>query len=402
MRLNKITASQVELPIGRAEHFVWDDDIPGFGVRLRAGGSRKWVFQYRVGRKQRKLTFGDVSAITAQDARARAAVLHAETKLGRDPAGQKFENRVRAIETFDRALVPYLAHKKAALRPRSYKGVERHLENHCKPLHGLQLASINQRNVAALLAGLAVSSGPTAANHTRASLSSFFAWAMKEGLIEANPIIATNRAVVNGPRDRILENSELTEIWSALPDNGYGDIVRLLAFTGCRREEIGGLRWSEVDLDRALITLPAERAKNGKQHEIPLAAAALAILQKRKASTGTREYVFGRGADGYRGWSHAKDLLDQRLAATGIPSWTLHDLRRTLSTRMHDDLGTSPHIVEAILNHVSGHKAGVAGTYNYARYIKEKTAALTRWADHLLAIVEGRLATETVVVPLRA
>src|SRR5262249_38245565 len=151
------------------------------------------------------------------------------------------------------------------------------------------------------------------------------------GLLATNPIVATNRAVANGPRDRQFDNSELAQIWSALPDNGYGDIVRLLAFTGCRREEIGGLRWSEGDRDRALITLPAERTKNGKSHEIPLAAAALAILRKRKASTGAREYVFGRGAEGYRGWSHAKDLLDQRLAAAGnvLASWTLHDLRRT-------------------------------------------------------------------------
>jgi len=178
--------------------------------------------------------------------------------------------------------------------------------------------------------------------------------------------------------------------------------VKLLALTGCRREEIGGLRWAEVDLDRSLITLPPERTKNGKEHEIPLSSAGLEILRGRKLSAGAREYVFGRAAGGFRAWSHSKRLLDQQLAANGkaFSGWTLHDLRRTLSTRMHD-LGVAPHIVEACLNHQSGHKAGVAGVYNRARYTREKATALARWETYLLAVVEGRPVSDTVV-PLRA
>jgi integrase len=398
MKLNKITAARVEVPAGRSEVIVFDDDIPGFGVRVREGGSRNWIFQYRVGHKQRRISFGSASTVTAQEARTRAIVLHARVKLGEDPAGQKIENQVRASETFDRVLRSYLAYKKSALRPRSYEGVERHLEIHAKRLHGLQMAAVDRRDVAALLTELAASSGPTAANHVRASLSAFFAWAIKEGLAETNPTIATNRAIANGPRDRVLDDGELREIWQALPDNGYGSIVKLLVLTGCRREEIGGLRWREVDLDRALITLPAERTKNGKEHEVPLSPAALAVLKERKATAGIREYVFGRGADGFQGWSNSKDLLDKHLAATGkeLRNWRLHDLRRLLSTRMHE-LGIAPHIVEAVLNHTSGHKAGVAGVYNHARYTREKATALTRWADYVLAVIEGRPVTDTVV-----
>jgi Arm DNA-binding domain len=222
MKLNKITAARVEVPAGRSEVIVFDDDIPGFGVRVREGGSRNWIFQYRVGHKQRRISFGSASTVTAQEARTRAIVLHARVKLGEDPAGQKIENQVRASETFDRVLRSYLAYKKSALRPRSYEGVERHLEIHAKRLHGLQMAAVDRRDVAALLTELAASSGPTAANHVRASLSAFFAWAIKEGLAETNPTIATNRAIANGPRDRVLDDGELREIWQALPDNGYG------------------------------------------------------------------------------------------------------------------------------------------------------------------------------------
>ena len=261
---------------------------------------------------------------------------------------------------------------------------------HAKRLHGLQLNAIDRRTVAALLAELATNNGPNLANHVRASLSSFFSWAMSQGLADANPIVGTSLAVTKGDRDRVLSDIELRLIWNALGIDPYGDIVRLLALTGQRRDEIGALRWSEVNFDKALISLPPERTKNSRLHDIPLSPAALSILKARPRVAGG-EYVFTNGADGYRGWSNKKVALDARIAGNGaIAPWRLHDLRRTVSTRMHGDLQIAPHIVEAVLNHVSGHRAGVAGVYNRALYAKEKAVALTRWAEHLLAIVEGR------------
>jgi integrase len=390
MKLTKANVSKIALPPGKSEVIVFDDDVPGWGLRIRAGGSATWIFQYRQGSKQRRLTLGSATAITAQNARERASQLHASVKLGEDPAGQKIESRARAVETFGSVLQPYLVHKKAGLKPRTYEEVERHLLMHAKRLHGLLLTTTDRRTAAALLTDLAANNGPNLANSVRASLSAFFSWAMREGLAEANPVIGTNRAATNGARDRVLSDSELRSIWAALGDNDYGNIVRLLALTGQRRDEIGGLRWHEVNLDKAVISLPAERTKNSRPHDIPLSPAALSILKHQTRFAG--ECVFGSGADGYRGWSNNKVMLDARIAGNGaIAAWRLHDLRRTVSTRMHDDLAIPPHIVEAVLNHVSGHRAGVAGTYNRATYSKEKAVALTRWAKHLLAIV-GRAA----------
>jgi integrase len=390
MKLTKANVSKIALPPGKSEVIVFDDDVPGWGLRIRAGGSATWIFQYRQGSKQRRLTLGSATAITAQNARERASQLHASVKLGEDPAGQKIESRARAVETFGSVLQPYLVHKKAGLKPRTYEEVERHLLMHAKRLHGLLLTTTDRRTAAALLTDLAANNGPNLANSVRASLSAFFSWAMREGLAEANPVIGTNRAATNGARDRVLSDSELRSIWAALGDNDYGNIVRLLALTGQRRDEIGGLRWHEVNLDKAVISLPADRTKNSRPHDIPLSPAALSILKHQTRFAGA--CVFGSGADGYRGWSNNKTMLDARIAGNGaIAPWRLHDLRRTVSTRMHDDLGIPPHIVEAVLNHVSGHRAGVAGTYNRATYSKEKAVALTRWAKHLLAIV-GRAA----------
>src|SRR5262249_21159035 len=154
-------------------------------------------------------------------------------------------------------------------------------------------------------------------------------------------------------------DDELRSIWNALGNDPYGDIVRLLALTGQRRLEIGHLNWKEVDLGKGVISLPAERTKNSRPHDIPLSDPALAILKPRPRLAGS-EHVFTSGPNDFPGWSNHKLALDTRIASKGaISPWRLHDLRRTVSTRMHDELGILPHIVEAVLNHVSGHRSGV-------------------------------------------
>jgi integrase len=382
MKLNKTTAAVVKVPKGRTDFIVWDGEVPGFGLRARVGGSRTWIFRYRIGRKQRVMSFGAAPTMTAQQARERAVKLHAQVRLGLDPAAGKIESQARATEIFEYALKIFLARQKERLKPRSYLEVERHLTVHAQPLHALQLTRIDRRTIAIRLAEITTGSGPAAANRVRASLSALFAWALREGLVESNPVVNTNKATEGGSRTRVLSKGELRSIWNVLGDDDFADIVRLLALTAQRRDEIGSLRWDEVDLEQALISLPPERTKNRRPHDIPLSPPAIAILKNRPR---VREHVFGKRA-GYQGWSRSKDLLDQRLS---IADWRLHDLRRTMSTVMHDELGIAPHIVEAVLNHV-GHRSGVSGVYNRALYTKEKANAVGRWADYLIAAVEER------------
>jgi integrase len=400
MKLTKTNIAGIEVPPGKTETIVFDDDVSGFGLRVRAGGSRNWIFQYRLGGKQRRISFGSATTLSAQQAREKAATLDAQVKLGHDPAGQKIEARARAAETLGQVLQPYLLHKKASLRPRTYVEAERHLLTNAKRLHGLQVASIDRRTIATLLAEIAANNGATAANRVRADLSAFFSWAMREGIAGNNRVVGTNKAVESGARDRVLSDVELAAIWNALGDDDYSDIMRLLALSGQRRTEIGGLRWQEIDLDKAMISLPAQRTKNHKPHDIPLSPAALAILKER-ANNRRGDYVFGRGEGGYQDWSKSKNALDQRLG-NAVANWRLHDFRRTLSTGMHDELGIAPHIVEAVLNHVSGHRAGVAGTYNRALYSKEKAIALARWAEHLTAITAITGGASGKIVTIRA
>ena len=163
--------------------------------------------------------------------------------------------------------------------------------------------------------------------------------------------------------------------------------------TGQRRSEIGDLQWPEVDLAKRQVELPGTRTKNGRPHLVPLSDAACAILADTHRREG-RDFVFGSGA-GLSGWSKSKADLDRRItaeakAASTITPWTLHDLRRTFVTHVSEHGIASPHVVEAIVNHISGAKAGVAGVYNRATYLSEKRRALDLWGAHLAELLEGR------------
>jgi integrase len=290
------------------------------------------------------------------------------------------------------AILPaYLGYQRGHLRPRSYVECERHLLKNCKPLLGLLLSKIDRRTVAARISDIANTSGAVSANRARAALSAFFSWTMREGLLDNNPVIGTNRQKETS-RSRVLSDDELKIILSACGPDDFGTIIRLLMATGQRANEIGALRWSEVLDDQ--IVLPPSRTKNNRLHTIPLARQVRAILDSRKRDG---EFVFGRRQGRpFGGWSLSKTILDQRIKAMGHklePSWVIHDLRRTMATRMAET-GTAPHIVEAVLNHVSGQ--GIARVYNRASYGPEKRIALQRWSDHLESLVSGKRPAKVV------
>jgi len=382
--LGKITKSSVEkLPPGG--EWLWDSIVKGFGARRQTDGVFYYM-RYRVNGRQHIKSLGrHGSPLTPDTGRNAAKAKLGIVATGTDPFAE--QPKLLAAETFGREVTRYLERKRAVMKPRAFLEVERHLSNHAKPLHRLRLGEIDRRTIAALLAEIEDTSGPVARNRVRSSLSAFFAWAVREGFIDANPVAGTGKAEENGPRERVLTETELQEVWRALPQDQFGDIVKLLILTGQRREEIGWLQWDEVDLDRRLIALPPERTKNKRLHELPLSTQARAILKQQSKRKG-RDYVFGLGNGGFSGWSDCKARLDDAILdrrgrkAKAMPDWRLHDLRHTCATGMAE-LGVQPHIIEAVLNHVSGHKAGVAGIYNRAKYADEMRMALTKWADYI-------------------
>jgi integrase len=321
---------------------------------------------------------------TPDTARAKALELLGTLSSGTDPFGQSLSS-----ETFGAEIERYLVRKKGSLKPRSFIEDQRYLRKHSASLHKLRLTDIDRRTIAVLLGQIETASGPTARNRARSSLSSFFSWAIQEGLTETNPVQGTGRADAGASRDRVLTTDELRKLWRSLGDDRFSNIIRLLLLTGCRRTEIGKLQWSEVDLTARVIVLPAHRVKNGREFTLPLSAQALVILE-RLPRRNSSDFIFAER--GFNDWDRCKQDLDQR---AGIAPWRLHDLRRTCATQL-GELGVQPHHIEAILNHYSksavlalpGHRSGVAGTYNRAKYTDEMRSALqlyANWLDQITA-----------------
>jgi integrase len=375
--LGKISKQVVErLPL---ETLLWDTTLIGFGVR-RQRKAPFYLVRYRIAGRQRFLSIGrHGSPWTPDTARREAKRLLGVVAGGTDPALAKAEARQQWGETLEAEVRHYLERKRSIMKPRAYVETSRHLLRHAKPLHHLPVTKIDRRMVAQRLAEIETGSGAVTRNRVRSSLSAFFTWAIREGLLETNPVAGTGKGDEGGSRERALTETELATVWQALAQDDFGDIVRLLILTGQRREEIRALRRSEIDWDRGLICLPPERTKNRRLHELPMSPQVRAILQ---AQPHRGDFVFG--LNGFSGaWSRCKARLDAR---AGIAPFRIHDLRRTAATMMADKLGVLPHIIEAILNHVSGHKGGVAGVYNRARYENEMRVALERWAEHVTAL----------------
>src|SRR5262249_14546485 len=255
MKLTKDTVTALTLPGGKVDHFEWDNALPGFAVRLR-GNAKTWVVQYRLGAQQRRESLGDVRRITLEDARKIARQRFAQVELGVDPAAERAQARATAL-TFAVVSARYLEAKKDVMRPNTYRAAERYFRVHWKSLHNRHIegvAKIGRAEVAARLQELIKQHGRTSAARARDYLSAMYSWAMKEGLCESNPVLATNDPTAGRlPRDRVLSDQEIRIIWNACQDDSFSRIVKLLLWTGCRREEIGALKWDEINFDTGVL-----------------------------------------------------------------------------------------------------------------------------------------------------
>ena len=390
MRLTAQEIARYQPPAGR-DHIVFDSELAGFGLRYR-NGRKTWVFQYAFGSGERRvnarMTLGEYPALSPTKARHTAEDLYAKVRLGQHPAADKRINRDEHRNTFGRLVSGYLEFQKNEVRAATYVGAELYLNRYASALHGLPATVVDRKKIADLLETVGKNNGAVSANRARAALSAMFSWAMRRGLHDSNPVIGTEKRKERS-RDRTLKDDELSRIWNALGANDYDDILRLLLLTGQRAGEIGGLRWSEIDFDEGLISLPAHGTKNGHPHSFPMSKPVRDIL---KAQPESREFVFGRGKGGFSGWNGlTKRELDKRIARAGqpLPHWTLHDLRRTFATGLQR-LGVRLEVTEAILNHVGGSRAGVTGIYQRHDWATEKRQALDAWAAHVLDLVSGK------------
>jgi integrase len=401
MKLTQRAIGALVCPPDRRDRLVFDDAQKGLVVRVTATGSKTFLCQYTSGGQKRRVPLGNCAAVSLAAAREAAQGIMGEVAKGLDPAAvRKTEATAAKARAVRGALTLtvlienwrdlHLAGKRERYRDEAVRALRIAFADHL----GLPAADLDRGAVVRVLDRMARQGKEAMASRTAAYGRACFSWAMKRGTLEKNPFTALPLART-GARDRVLTDDELVAVWKAALGMGgsFGAIVRMLILTGQRREEVGGMAWDELAPDLSAWIIPADRAKNGAVHVVPLSALARNLIPEFRQG----DLVFP-GRDGaFNGWSASKERLD---AASGVKGWRLHDLRRTLATGLQR-LGVRLEVTEAVLNHISGSRAGIIGVYQRHDWAAEKRAALDAWGAHVMALVEGSKAGGTVIA-LRA
>jgi integrase len=394
MKFTQRRIEALECRAGKKDILVFDDEQVGLGVRVTMGGGKSFLAQYRQAGEKRRVPLGSCSAVSLADARTAARAIMGEVARGADPAAERKEAKQKAKAdalTLEDLIGQWDKLHLAGKRPKYAAAATSSLRRaFAKQLYD-PAAKLGRDAVVRILDGLAKDDKAAMASATARYGSALFGWANRRGSLSANPFerVPTSPAV---RRDRVLSDGEIRLIWAETEEPGtFNAIVRALLLTGQRREEVTSLTWAEIDEAMSGWTLPGARTKNGKPHLVPLSEQMRALLRAQPRREGT-ELAFPGETGVFSGWSKSKARLDGR---SGVNGWTLHDLRRTVATGLQK-LGVRLEVTEAILNHVSGSRAGIVGVYQHHDWAEEKRAALAAWGAQLAAIVEGRTAPDNV------
>ena len=403
MASGKITKRTVDALIAsRSEGFLWDDGIRGFGAKLTKGGAVSYILQFRMGGREartRRYTIGSHgSPWTPVTAREEAQRLFLLIGQGVDPVEVEKQRRREAV---DLAFSNYADRFERSCVGKGWRVlVARSFRIHVKPvLRDKPLPQITRSDVVAVFDRMPEHQSANRRN-VFAVLRRMFRWAVSRGDIDRSPMEGMETPPAVKARDRWLSDQELAQIWKNAPDThpSLGPIVRLLVVTGQRREEVASLTWEELDQTERLWTLPGDRSKNGEPNRIPLNDLAICVLDTVAGRTDwpKRGKVFSTSTGGgFTGYHKGKEKLDWLIAEAcgeALQPWRLHDLRRTLATGFQR-LGVRFEVTEAVLNHVGGSRAGVAGIYQRHDWKVEKRQALDLWNDHIASILGGTFAS---------
>lgn len=394
------------------DQFVWDDGLRGFGLKVTPAGNKVFLIQYRLGGRgspTRRYTIGTYgSPWTPTAARDEAERLLQLVRQGRDPLAERNDRRrVSSDLAFGAYADRFLQEYKKRNRKASYDDAETVLRLHLRPFFKSKALPVITRGEVANLFDTIPAERVALRRKIYAILSRLLRWAVGRGDLDRSPLEGFEIPPAPDSRDRVLKDWELRLAWLAADKLGYpfAGLYRLLIGTGQRREEVAGLDWKELNRDAAEWHLPAKRAKNGIASVVPLSVLMIGVLDSiAEAEKWPRKgLVFTTtGETPVSGYSRAKSRLDKKMLKIArsdaeeakedpdnieIESWRVHDLRRTLATGMQR-LGVRFEVTEAILNHVSGSKSGVAGVYQRHDWRDEKRDALNAWAAHLKRIVE--------------
>lgn len=418
IKLTDLAAERIKPPaLGRIEYF--DVSFGSLALRVTAQGHKSWSLFYRTGGRLRRFTLGKFPALKPASARREASRILEQVAQGVDPqAERKAQRYVRPPEqeTFAATVQAYLdRHAKKNTASSTYAETKRVLEgDDFKAWQKRPLASISRRDVNDVIDAITLRA-EVQANRTLAKLRAFFNWAVEKDRIKESPVAGLKPPTKEQARDRALSDDEIRWFWTACDASGwpFGPLGQLLLLTGQRRDEVASMEWAEIDFKEGLWSIPIEKAKNKNAHLVPLSNAAVAILISRPR-VGDGLIFTTTGKTPVSGFSRAKRRLDREMVKARrkglnlpqddeayrrvlrvarnkplpveIPLWIIHDLRRTAATGMAR-LKIAPHVVDKVLNHLSGEIRGVAAVYNKFEYLDERRAALEAWGRNVSKLV---------------
>lgn len=379
---------------------VSDTKCVGLRFRLSPKGHASWIYEKRIkGGPKRKFTLGTwPKPISLSQARTLAREIEAEAARGFDRVVdamvQKEQKQIEAAKmvTCQTVLDAYSELHLKTLKTGPER--ERQITQSLGELLRVPIAQVSRRDIQAAIDTKAKSGARPYANRIRAALLAFFNWAFVRGYLEEPVAIGIARATKEISRDRVLDLTEVRQVYSATFQMGsvWGPFFRVLILTGQRRGEIANLRWSEVEFDRRAIVKPGTRTKNAKAHQTHLSDPTLHEIQALKDAKGNvdAEFVFSfDGENPVANPSHAKGRLDKLLPKQFEP-WRIHDIRTAMATALAGS-GQPETVVDRILNHSASGSApsAVARVYNQAEMLPQRAAALDRWAKMVTGKTAG-------------
>jgi integrase len=401
MRLTEREIERLVCPAGKRDRLVFDDVQRGLAVRVTATGGKTYLVQYTIDGRKRRVPLGACSAISLAKARQAAEAVMGAKASGIDAAAERKAKADAERKAAERerltlgVLVETWRDLHLSQRRESYsREAVRALQYAFRRQWGKPAEALDRSAIVRTLDTIARVGNVSIASRTAAYGRACYQWAMKRGAVVNNPFAALPAIGEKPKRDRVLNDIELAAIWQTASSMAppFGPIVRLLILTGQRREEVGGMSWAELNDDLSSWTIAANRTKNGTPHVVPLADLAREVL-RTLPRTGSLVVPGDRPPAPFSGWSKAKARLD---AAAGVTAWRLNDIRRTMATGLQR-LGVRLEVTEAVLNHISGSRAGIVGIYQRHDWANEKRAALEAWAAHVMRITTGEVRPSNVV-----
>ena len=362
---------------------VHDLLCPGFSLRVYPTGRKVFTVKYRYGLKQRRLPLGVHPRLSLAQARDKAIAALRLVDDGIDPAARR-----RQLGTRVDAICEDFIRQYARPRNRSWKEAERILQREFVSVHGQRdIRDVRRADVLDLMDGAVERGASYQANRIHAHLRKLFNWCVERGIVDASPILGIKPPTREKARDRVLDDDEIRAVLRGCAEEPYpyGPFVPLLLATAQRRGELTKMRWSEIDLDAKIWVIPAESSKNDKPHVVPLNGFALRLLETLPRFPDC-DWVFTTTRRGpINGFSKALRHIQTR---SETADWRFHDLRRTAASGIAR-AGIAPHVVEKVLNHISGTISGVAAVYNRYGYDAERREALDKWGVFLDDLGQG-------------